>query len=110
MKTTREILIGAADLMEHNGKADGTFVQNQQRGQQLRHSPMCAIGAIGYVSCGDPYSLHGAEGAYEALYRAVVGFPLTGQEEGKFSSITTWSDTTDVKTVVWMLRALADEV
>lgn len=131
MKTTREILIEAAELIERNGKAEGAFVW-EVPGIPWANSPMCAVGAIReatgwHAKC--PAGKCLAEDSYQSsyaewltvrnrAYRVLVDHLLTNalayepsrNRRESIGIIVDWSDNHDAATVVSELRAAAGEL
>lgn len=96
-----EVLTKAADLMQRNGKATGGFVECRDFGVDLSTLPMCALGAIGYVICGDP--IHGRTGslAHQTIAKLRQYIP-----DGR--DIARWSDGNTAATVIAVLRLAAE--
>lgn len=113
MLSNSEVLTAAAELIERNGKCKGhlyAFYGEDGAMGTLADRPMCALGAIGYVSTGHPSGYRASWGALQLLLRSeptlrrLLGRPI-GQQA---SYMAAWSDSRDADTVVSCLRKAAD--
>lgn len=104
-KTTKQILLEAADHIERYGKIEESFVDPVYLdANAYDHAPMCAIGALNYVAVGDPLGPgHPAVEARNALCDYVNTFRTEGH-------IYAWSDSHSAAEVVDGLRGAAASI
>lgn len=112
-KTPQQILNLAADLIDRNGKANGSFITNYGGTYKpVGQCRMCPLGAIGYVTTGDVhgYREEASAGAVRLLMDS-LGVERWGSWENERRDaivvIGDWSDGNSKDDVVARLREVA---
>jgi hypothetical protein len=121
-KTAKQVLNEAANHIERNGKAKGSFAATAQDtpgaisfpdiADVWKRSKMCALGAISYAAGGNPNGTFPVPPEERQALRALGNTPRAGAFGSTLVGIdelgiADWSDSSDAETVVAILREVA---
>ncbi|MEU6718621.1 hypothetical protein ABZ897_44765 [Nonomuraea sp. NPDC046802] len=112
--TPASILARAADVIERNGLAHGTY-QRRQHGLKPHDAPVCTLGAVAIAAGAGPYAWEEADLWRRELASAVVAIDALldflgfGPEETRNETLGSWNDAQSAVTVIHALRAAARE-
>jgi hypothetical protein len=114
MPTLAAILGRAADVIECNGLAHGTYFK-RQNGLRARDAPVCTLGAIAIAAGAEPYAWEEAElwkrelALAATAIEAMLDFLGVDPKETRNETLASWNDAHSAGTVIRGLRAAARE-
>jgi hypothetical protein len=114
MLTPAAILARAAEVIERNGLAHGTY-DRRQHGLNAQNAPVCTLGAIAVAVGAEPYAWEDADlwkrelAAAAIAVNALLHFLGFDPEETHNDTLGSWNDAHSAVAVVHELRAAARE-